>query len=155
MPEQEWQAPDWWCAKGTHPKTDDAYFENMCRIIFQAGLNWSVIDKKWPTTSKAFADFSVEKVAQFTEADVERLMKDEGIVRNHGKIEAIIKNANNFREIKRDCGSFRKYLDSKDKSKNYANVIKELSARFKWLGPPSASLFLYTVGEEIEHEGWM
>jgi DNA-3-methyladenine glycosylase I len=154
MPEQEWQTPDWWCTKGTHPKTDDAYFENMCRIIFQAGLNWSVIDKKWPTTRKAFADFSVEKVAQFTEADVERLMKDEGIVRNHGKIEAIIKNANNFREIKKDCGSFRKYLDSKDKSKNYVNVVKELSARFKWLGPSSASLFLYTVGEEIEHEGW-
>jgi len=57
----------------------------MCRIIFQAGLNWSVIDKKWPTTRMAFANFSVDKVARFTDTDVERLVKDEGIVRNRAK----------------------------------------------------------------------
>ena len=81
-------------------------------------------------------------------------MKDEGIVRNKGKIQAIIQNASQFKEIKKECGSFQKYLDSQDKSKNYSNVIKGLSSRFKWLGPPSASLFLYTVGEPIKHEGW-
>jgi 3-methyladenine DNA glycosylase Tag len=63
MQEQSWQPPEWWCQQGTHPPNDDAYFENMCRIIFQAGLNWRVIDMKWPTTKKAFADFSVDKVA--------------------------------------------------------------------------------------------
>jgi DNA-3-methyladenine glycosylase I len=155
MGEQTWQPPSWWCSKGKHPADDDAYFENMCRIIFQAGLNWSVIDKKWPTTQKAFANFSIEKVARFTDTDMERLLKDEGIVRNRGKIEAIIENARKFQEICKQRGSFQKYLVSLDKSNNYANVVKELSGTFKWLGPPSASLFLYTVGEDINHEGWM
>jgi DNA-3-methyladenine glycosylase I len=155
MEEQNWQPPEWWCTKGKRPTSDDAYFENMCRIIFQAGLNWSVIDKKWPTTMKAFENFSIDKVSSFTNSDVIRLMKDEGIVRNLGKIKAIIQNAILFQQIKKECGSFQKYLDSLDKSKNYADVVKELSSRFKWLGPPSASLFLYTVGEGIKHEGWM
>ncbi len=155
MEEHSWQPPDWWCAKGKHPANDDAYFENMCRIIFQAGLNWSVIDKKWPTTKKAFADFSVDKVASFDDADLERLMNDAGIVRNRGKLQAIILNAREFKEIQKQYGSFRKYLESLDKSGNYSSVVKELSGRFKWLGPSSASMFLYTVGEDIKHEGWM
>ena len=155
MQEQAWQPPEWWCPRGKRPTSDDAYFENMCRIIFQAGLNWSVIDKKWPTIRKAFANFSVDKVARFNDADLERLLNDEGIVRNRGKIQAIILNARQIKEIQKECGSFQKYLDSLDKSNDYANVVKELISRFKWLGPPSANLFLYTVGEGIKHEGWM
>ena len=148
--EESWKLPDWWYRE-KRPPNDDAYFENMCRIIFQAGLNWNVIEKKWSTIKKAFAQFSIEKVAQFTVADVERLMKDKGIVRNKRKILAIIQNANLFREIKKQYGSFQSYLERLDKSKNYSLVVKELSSRFKWLGPPSASLFLYTVGENISH----
>jgi DNA-3-methyladenine glycosylase I len=79
-------------------------------------------------------------------------MRDEGIVRNRGKIQAIIHNAIQFMEIKREHGSFRAFLDSLDKSRNYARVFAELSRRFKWLGPSSASMFLYTVGEKIKHE---
>jgi DNA-3-methyladenine glycosylase I len=153
MQTENWQPPDWWYRKGRRPTSDDAYFENTCRIIFQAGLNWSVIDRKWPTTKKAFADFSVDRVARFDDADLERLMKDGGIVRNRGKLMAIIYNARQFKEIQKQFGSFQKYLDNLDKSSNYAGVIKELSSRFKWLGPPSASLFLYTVGENISPEG--
>jgi DNA-3-methyladenine glycosylase I len=133
------------------PSGDSAYFENMCRIIFQAGLNWSVVDKKWPTTKKAFDEFSTDKVSGFTDSDVARLMKDEGIVRNKGKISAIIQNAKEFERIKKEYGSFQKYLDKLDKSHNYSSVVTELSARFKWLGPSSASLFLYSVGEKIKH----
>ena len=155
MSEQTWQPPDWWCPKGKHPSSDDAYFENMCRIIFQAGLNWSVIDKKWVTTRKAFKEFSVDKVASFNDKDLERLLDNEGIVRNRGKVQAIILNARQIKEIQKEHGSFEKYLASLDKSNNYADVIREISSRFKWLGPPSASLFLYTVGENIKHEGWM
>jgi DNA-3-methyladenine glycosylase I len=148
--EESWKLPEWWYRE-KRPPNDDAYFENMCRIIFQAGLNWNVIEKKWATTKKAFAQFSIEKVAQFNDAEIERLMNDKGIVRNKAKIAAIIQNANRFQEIKKQYGSFQSYLDSIDKSKNYSLVVKELSSRFKWLGPPSASLFLYTVGENISH----
>ncbi len=121
----------------------------MCRVIFQAGLNWQVIDNKWPSIKKAFANFKIEKVACFTDSDVERLKKDPGIIRNKGKIKAIIQNAQNFKAIEKQYGSFQKYLDSLDKSNNYEYVVKDLVNKFKWLGPPSASLFLYTVGEKI------
>jgi len=147
--QEHWEMPDWWC-RNQKPANDNVYFENMCRVIFQAGLNWQVIDGKWETTKDAFADFNLKKVACFTDLDVQRLLHDAGIVRNKGKIQAIIQNAQNFVAIEKRYGSFQKYLDSLDKSNNYANAIKELVNTFKWLGPPSASLFLYTVGEKIE-----
>jgi 3-methyladenine DNA glycosylase Tag len=149
MQEHSWQMPQWWYRE-KRPPNDSAYFENMCRVIFQAGLNWHVIDNKWPTTREAFLNFNIEKVACFTDEDVKRLVKNEGIIRNKGKIQAIIQNAQNFTAIEKRYGSFQKYLDSLDKSNNYANIVKDLVNKFKWLGPPSASLFLYTVGEKIE-----
>jgi len=150
MAEHEtWKMPDWWC-RNERPANDKVYFENMCRVIFQAGLNWQVIDSKWETIKKAFADFNIKEIACFTDSDVQGLMNDPGIVRNKGKIKAIIQNAQNFIAIEKRFGSFQKYLDSLDKSGNYTNAIKDLVNTFKWLGPPSASLFLYTVGEEIE-----
>jgi DNA-3-methyladenine glycosylase I len=149
MESENWR-PDWWYNEEKLPESDDAYFENACRIIFQSGLNWSVIDKKWSTTKKAFANFSIEKVALFDDVDLERLMKDEGIVRHRGKLQAIIFNARQFMEIQKQYGSFQKFLKSLDKSNNYAAVVREISRRFKWLGPPSASLFLFTVGENIK-----
>lgn len=150
MQEEEWSPPNWFYT-GTRPSGDDGYFENLCRVIFQAGLNWRVVDKKWPATQKAFDKFSTEKVSHFTDSDVARLMKDEGIIRNKGKISAIIQNAKEFEKIKKEHGSFQAYLDSLDKSHNYTTVVKEISTRFKWLGPSSATIFLYTVGEKIKH----
>jgi len=121
----------------------------MCRVIFQAGLNWQVIDNKWPSIKKVLLNFKIEKIARFTVTDVERLMNDTGIIRNRGKIQAIVQNAQNFKIIEKHYGSFQKYLDSLDKSNNYENAVKDLVNKFKWLGLPSASLFLYTVGEKI------
>jgi len=141
--------PEWWC-RGQRPANDERYFENMCRVIFQEGLNWHVIDNKWPTTKNAFANFDIDTVACFTSADVERLLKDTGIVRNRSKIEAIIYDAQGFKTIKEHFGSFQAYLDSLDKSNNYEAVVKDLTSKFKHLGPSSASLFLYTVGEKIK-----
>jgi 3-methyladenine DNA glycosylase Tag len=144
---QNWQMPKWWYRE-KRPANDNAYFENMCRVIFQAGLNWRVIDNKWPTIKKAFANFNIDKVACFNDADVARLMKDEGIIRNKGKIKAIMQNSQNFKALERQFGSFQAYIDNLDKSSNYENAVKDLVNKFKWLGPPSASLFLYTVGEK-------
>jgi DNA-3-methyladenine glycosylase I len=144
-----WQMPEWWC-RNEKPSSDSVYFENMCRVIFQAGLNWHVIDGKWTSTKKAFSNFNIEKVACYTDADIQQLMNNPGIIRNKGKIQAIIQNAQNFVAIKKRYGSFQKYLDSLDKTNNYANATADLVNKFKWLGPPSASLFLYTVGEKID-----
>src|SRR5512139_2971620 len=110
--------PKWWYQK-SRPTSDSAYFENMCRVIFQAGLNWQVVDKKWPTIKDAFLDFDLRKVAALTDEDVECLLRDRGVIRNRGKIKAVIRNAQTFLAIERKFGSFRKYLDSVDKGDNY------------------------------------
>jgi 3-methyladenine DNA glycosylase Tag len=146
---EHWKMPEWWYRKN-RPSTDEEYFENMSRVIFQAGLNWHVIDNKWPSIKKAFSDFKIGEVACFTDSDVERLMRDPEVIRNKGKIKGIIQNAQNFKAIEKQYGSFQKYLDSLDKSNNYENVVKDLVNKFKWLGPSTASTFLYTVGEKIK-----
>jgi len=131
------------------PQNDDAYFENMTRVIFLAGLVWKMIDKKWPNFKKAFKNFSIDEVAKFSENDVKRLMNDASIVRNRAKIVATINNAKQFQTVRKEYGSFQSYLDQLDKSKNYALVIKELGKKFNRLGPSSARIFLYSVGERV------
>jgi len=64
---QTTQYPDWWY-RNRRPASDDAYFENLYRIIFQAGLNWQVVAKKGATIKEAFCDCKVNKVACFNEA---------------------------------------------------------------------------------------
>ncbi|MDH5448458.1 MAG: DNA-3-methyladenine glycosylase I [Candidatus Bathyarchaeota archaeon] len=149
MEESSW-CPSSWVYREKRPQSDDVYFENMTRIIFQAGLSWKMINKKWQNFKKAFENFSISKVAEFDDSDLARLMTDKGIVRNRRKIEATIKNAKEFQKIK-ERESFQSYLDSLDKSQNYVSVIKELSNRFQRLGPSSARIFLYSVGENARH----
>lgn len=148
MQESSWHPPSWMYRK-KRPPNDDAYFENMTRVIFQAGLSWKMITNKWPNFKRAFEDFSIEKVAKFDDNDLKQLMIDKGIVRNRRKIEATIKNAKEFQKIQKKSGSFQAYLDSLDKSQNYASVIKEFCKRFSRIGTSSARLFLYSVGENV------
>ena len=147
---QQWIPPEWMYRKNR--PTDDGYFENMTRIIFQGGLNWRVIDRKWPNFRKAFSEFRIATVANYDEGDVERLMNDAGIVRNRAKILATITNANQFQRILETHESFQDYLDSLDKSDNYTLTVQELAKTFSRLGPSSARIFLYSVGEAITHE---
>ena len=150
MSEGSWSPPKW-MYRDKRPPNDDTYFENMTRVIFLAGLSWKIIDKKWPNFKKAFKNFSIDKVEEFSENDVQRLMSDASIVRKRAKIIATINNAKQFRNIKKEYGSFQRYLDSLDKSSNYALVIKELGKKFSRIGPSSARIFLYSVGENIRH----
>jgi DNA-3-methyladenine glycosylase I len=141
--------PDWWYC-GRRPKSDDEYFENLCRVLFQTGLNWAVVEKKWRTIKPAFYSFDVDRIAAFNDADVKRLLCDRGIIRNKYKLHAIIENAKQFQQIRRSYGSFQAYLDSFDRSNNYAEVVKALSDRFERIGPTTAALFLLSVGENIK-----
>ncbi|HVP92400.1 MAG TPA: DNA-3-methyladenine glycosylase I [Acidobacteriota bacterium] len=109
-----------------------------------------MIDEKWPNFKKAFCDFSIAEVAKFDEKDIKRLTADAGIVRNKAKIIATIHNAKQLQNVKKGYGSFQSYLDSLDKSNDYASVIKELGKKFSRLGPSSARILLYSVGERIE-----
>jgi DNA-3-methyladenine glycosylase I len=146
--EESWAPPEW-IYRGRYPPNDDAYFENMTRVIFLAGLSWKMIDKKWPNFRKAFKNFSIERVARFSQKDVQELGSDAGIVRNRAKITAAIDNARQFQSVRKEHRSFKQYLDSLDKSENYASVIKELGRKFSRVGPSSARIFLYSVGEDI------
>ena len=68
-------------------------FEQMSRAVFLAGLNWKVIEKKWPDIKRLFANFSIDAVAQFNDGDIDRLLKDEGMIRSVKKITAVVTNA--------------------------------------------------------------
>ncbi|MEU7555135.1 DNA-3-methyladenine glycosylase I [Streptomyces sp. NPDC044571] len=72
---------------------DDALYERLCLEAFQSGLSWLTILRRREGFRKAFADFEIAAVARFDETDVERLLADEGIIRNRAKIEATLANA--------------------------------------------------------------
>jgi DNA-3-methyladenine glycosylase I len=131
------------------PTKDREYFENLTRCIFQGGLNWTMIANKWPNFRKAFDDFNIEKVANYDIEDQERLKNDVGIIRNKQKIIATINNAEEFKRIAAEYGSFQKWLDSMDKGNNYDYVTKRLVSRFKRVGRGTAHIFLWSVGEPI------
>lgn len=91
---------------------DHKMFEFLTLESAQAGLSWLTILRKRENYRRAFADFDVEKVAAFTDADIERLLADPGIIRNRLKIRAAITNAQRFIEVQREFGSFCDYLRS-------------------------------------------
>jgi DNA-3-methyladenine glycosylase I len=78
---------------GTPLRGDDALFERLCLEAFQSGLSWLTILRKRPAFRAAFAGFSIDAVAEFTEEDRTRLLADAGIVRNRAKVDAAIGNA--------------------------------------------------------------
>lgn len=91
---------------------DDIFFEFLTLEAAQAGLSWITILRRRNNYRKAFADFDVKKVARFDEADKERLLYDEGIIRNRLKISSAIRNAELFMDVQKEFGSFDQYLYS-------------------------------------------
>ncbi len=112
----------WWAGEDTlyctyHDKEwgvpvhdDRKMFEMLILEGFQAGLSWITILKKRENFRKAFKNFDARKMAKFGKADVERLMKDAGIIRNLKKIEAAITNAKCFLEVQEEFGTFDRYI---------------------------------------------
>jgi DNA-3-methyladenine glycosylase I len=96
--------------KETHD--DKILFEFLILESAQAGLSWITILRRREAYRKAFANFDVKKVAAFDEEDVERLMHNEGIIRNRSKIVTTISNARLFMDVQKEFGSFDQYLYS-------------------------------------------
>jgi len=115
--------PPKWVYKDRRPSTDVEYFSNMTRCIFQGGLNWVMIANKWPNFEKAFENFDIDKVAAYGLEDQKRLRNDAGIIRNRQKIMATIENAEEFKRVIKEHGSFQKWLDGLDKGNNFKVVI--------------------------------
>jgi DNA-3-methyladenine glycosylase I len=118
----------------------------MSKAVFQGGISWRVVEAKWPGIKNAFKNFEVHKVADFNERDIEELTKNEKVIRNHRKLEAIVGNARRMIALDKEYGSFRSYLRSHG---DFDATLKALRKDFKFMGPMATYYFLYVVGEEV------
>lgn len=112
---------------------DQTLFEFLILESAQAGLSWITVLRKRENYRKAFANFDAAKVAAFTEKDIDRLLQNEGIIRNRLKITAAINNARLFMEIQKEFGSFSNFiwgfLPDKKPIVNNWKELRDLPAR--------------------------
>ncbi|MBD3317414.1 MAG: DNA-3-methyladenine glycosylase I [Chitinivibrionales bacterium] len=95
---------------GVPVHNDRKLFEMLILEGFQAGLSWITILRKREAFRKAFRRWDWNEVARFTDKDVERLLGDSGIIRNRRKIEAAIRNAQAFERVRKEFGTFDRYI---------------------------------------------
>ena len=95
---------------GRPARDDNKLFEMLILEGMQAGLSWITILKKREAFRAAFDGFDPVKVAQYDEAKVEALLKNEGIIRNRLKINAAVTNAKAFLEVQKNHGSFQRFI---------------------------------------------
>jgi DNA-3-methyladenine glycosylase I len=112
---------------GVPVRDDRKLFEFLVLEGAQAGLSWITILRRRENYRAAFADFDVQKVAEFGESHVTRLMNDAGIIRNKAKIESAVKNARVFLKVAEEYGSFDAYLWGFVDGKPIVNRWKEPS----------------------------
>ncbi len=138
-------------------------FERMSLEAFQSGLSWLIILRKRENFRHAFAGFDIETVARYTDADVNRLMADQGIVRNRAKIEATIANA----QAAADTDDLSELLwsfapPSRPRPATLADVpatttestamARELKRRgFRFVGPTTAYALMQATGMVDDH----
>jgi DNA-3-methyladenine glycosylase I len=150
-------------------RSDRKIFEFLVLEAFQAGLSWRTVLHKRDNFRRAFAGFDFEKVARFTARDRARLVRDAGIVRNRAKIAASIHNATRFIEVRREFGTFSRYMwgwvggkpivHGLRSLKDYPVTTKEAIAwaadlkrrGFKFLGPTVVYAHMQAVGMVNDH----
>lgn len=146
-------------------RDDRRLFEKLCLEGFQSGLSWRTILTKRENFRAAFHDFDFDKVAEFGEADVARLLNDAGIVRHRGKIEAVINNARCARELVRKEGSLAAYVwryeprpeelgvpQTQSTSPASIALSKDLKKRgWKFVGPTTVFAFMQAMGLINDH----
>ena len=144
---------------------DKRLFEKLSLEGFQSGLSWRTILDKRENFRAAFHGFDFDRIARFTEHDVDRLLKDAGIVRHRGKIEAVINNAQRVRELVEREGSLAAYVwryepDEKalgkpqraSTSAESVALSKDLKKRgWKFVGPTTVYAFMQAMGLINDH----
>ncbi len=173
----------WWCGDdplyvayhdtewGRATKDDRYLFEKICLEGFQAGLSWITVLRKRERFREVFDHFDIQKVSRFTEKDVLRLLKDEGIIRHRGKIESVINNAACAIELKKEYGSLAAYFwgwvpDQKERPKTFDEktvkstaqtltskaISKDLKKRgWSFVGPTTIYSFMQAIGMVNDH----
>jgi DNA-3-methyladenine glycosylase I len=139
-------------------------FERMSLEAFQSGLSWLIILRKRDNFRRAFKHFDIAKVARFTDRDVERLMADEGIVRNRAKVDATIANARVAADLDVELGELlwsfapparprpAQLSDVPAVSPESTAMAKELKRRgFKFVGPTTAYALMQATGMVDDH----
>lgn len=143
-----------------------ALFERMSLEAFQSGLSWLIILRKRENFRRAFAGFDIATVADYTDGDVQRLMADQGIVRNRAKIDATIANARaaaelgssadlaellwSFAPSPRSRPADASHIPSAtDESKAMARELKRRGFRF--VGPTTAYALMQATGMVDDH----
>lgn len=149
---------------------DDRYlFEMLALEGAQAGLSWITILRRRDNYRKAFEHFNLERVANFSEADIERLMEDDGIIRNKLKLNSTVENARAIIKIRKEHGSFHQFLwdffdgrrtinhwksddDVPAKTEESYRLSKELKRQgFSFVGPIICYSFMQAVGLVDDH----
>jgi DNA-3-methyladenine glycosylase I len=159
--DEEWGVPEY---------DDRALYEKLVLDGFQAGLSWITILRKRENFRKAFHGFDPARIARYGARDVERLLKNEGIIRSRAKIEAAIKGAKLWLDImEKEPGGFRdliwKHVDGAPKVNSFKSIkqvpaktkmsealSKELKQRgFNFCGPVIVYAFAQAVGMVNDH----
>ena len=142
---------------------DHRLFEKLSLEGFQSGLSWRTILNKRENFRAAFHRFDFDRVARFGARDVARLLKDEGIVRHRGKIEAVINNAQRARELVQREGSLAAYFwryEAQQRSKPSAASTSEASIAlskdlkkqgWQFVGPTTVYAFMQAMGLVNDH----
>jgi DNA-3-methyladenine glycosylase I len=126
-------------------KDDNLLFERLILEINQAGLSWITILKKAETFHKAYHGFNVDKVAKYGEKDIARLLADAGIIRNRLKVNAAIVNAQKVKELQKEYGSFKAWLDANRKLSK-EEWVKLFKRNFVFTGGEIVNEFLISTG---------
>ncbi len=169
----------WWCGNdplyveyhdtewGNLVVGDQRLFEKICLEGFQAGLSWITILRKRESFREAFADFDFCEVAKFKTREIDRLLKNAGIVRHRGKIESTINNSHRAIELVEEFGSLHQYFlqfkpkkhpiaksraDIAAKTPESTEMSKDLKRRgWSFVGPTTCYSFMQAMGLVNDH----
>lgn len=126
-------------------ETDDELFCRLVLEINQAGLSWTTILNKQDNFRQAYANFNFKKVANYGDADIQRLLSDAGIIRNKLKVNAAIHNAKVILELQAEFGSFKNWLDHHHPLE-LDQWVKLFKKTFKFTGGEITNEFLMSSG---------
>jgi DNA-3-methyladenine glycosylase I len=124
---------------------DNLLFARLVLEINQAGLSWETILKKKDNFFAAFDQFDIDKVARYSAAKKEKLMQDAGIIRNRLKIESVIDNAKKIKQLQKEFGSFKNWLDEHH-PKTKEEWVKLFKKTFRFTGGEIVNEFLMSTG---------
>jgi 3-methyladenine DNA glycosylase Tag len=124
---------------------DDRWLAAMTKCVFQSGFNWQIIEDKWPSFETAFGGFNVVRWSRMSDADVDKLLKCEDIVRNASKIKSVGPNATYLIELIEADGSAGKHYASWS-LEDYADNLQDMRKRGSRLGGKTGQIYLRRMG---------